>query len=208
MENLNLSKNGFTMVELAIVLVVLGLLLGIGVTLIGPLIKTSKIRETKKIMEEIVYTIRGYALTTGTLPSPVTICDASIMPKNIFGKTKDSWRKEIRYLKATLDGNEICNSTTTNLKIYFCKDCQCLNYEEKANIAFLLVSGGPNYNIQTGLDANIVKIYPQYQQCQVDNYECNNPDYAYKDPQRQEEYDDIVEYWKLETLKGAVCGTL
>lgn len=63
-------QSGFSLIELAIVLVVVALLLG---GLLVPLtmqIEQQKIRETQKTMEEVKEALMGYAIAKGNLPCP------------------------------------------------------------------------------------------------------------------------------------------
>ncbi len=65
-------QKGFSLIELAIVLVVVALLLG---GLLVPLtmqIEQQKIRETQKSMEEIKDALVGFALANGRFPCPAS----------------------------------------------------------------------------------------------------------------------------------------
>jgi len=54
-------QKGLTLVEVAIVLVILGLLIGLGASLIGPLTKRAKITETRDIVNAAVESVIGFA---------------------------------------------------------------------------------------------------------------------------------------------------
>ena len=63
-------ERGFTLVEIAIVVLVLGLLLA---SLLGPLsvrIEQQEIRKTSDRMEEIKEALYGYAMANSVLPCP------------------------------------------------------------------------------------------------------------------------------------------
>lgn len=65
-------ERGFTLVEIAVVVLVLGLLLG---SLLGPLsirIEQQETRKTSDQMEEIKEALYGYAMANGALPCPDT----------------------------------------------------------------------------------------------------------------------------------------
>jgi len=51
------EKKGFTLIELAIVLVVLGILVGLGVGLVGILTKQAKLRESRDIVRDVYESI-------------------------------------------------------------------------------------------------------------------------------------------------------
>lgn len=106
-------ETGFSLIELAIVLVVVALLLG---GLLVPLtmqMEQQKIRETQKSMEEIKEALIGFAIVNGRLPRPAisasngaenaanctTEADCTgFIPWATLGVSKlDSWGKVIRY---------------------------------------------------------------------------------------------------------------
>jgi prepilin-type N-terminal cleavage/methylation domain-containing protein len=63
-------ERGFTLVEIAVVVLVLGLLLA---SLLGPLsvrIEQQEIRKTSNQLEEIKEALYGYAMVNGALPCP------------------------------------------------------------------------------------------------------------------------------------------
>lgn len=71
-------ERGFTLVEIAIVVLVLGLLLA---SFLGPLsvhIEQQEIRKTSDQMEEIKEALYGYAMANGALPCPDTNGDGSL----------------------------------------------------------------------------------------------------------------------------------
>lgn len=62
---------------MAIVIVVVGLLVGGGLTAISPVIDSSRITETKQKMATIESAILGYVITNGCLPCPADTLQAS-----------------------------------------------------------------------------------------------------------------------------------
>jgi general secretion pathway protein G len=89
------SRGGFSIIELVVIIIVLGILAGVGIPKIGSLIKSGKVNETKAEMAEIrkaiigdpqlmaggVYTARGYAGDVGHLPSRLQ--DLVIKPDSV-----------------------------------------------------------------------------------------------------------------------------
>jgi prepilin-type N-terminal cleavage/methylation domain-containing protein len=72
---IHLSKNkknklspGFTLIEMAMVLVIVGIIISIVATVLPSLIKSSKIKKTRSILEEVDYAIQGYVTANGRLP--------------------------------------------------------------------------------------------------------------------------------------------
>jgi prepilin-type N-terminal cleavage/methylation domain-containing protein len=71
------SGSGFTLIELAFVLVIIGLLLGLGAELLPMLVKQSKLKEDRLLVKETKTAIIGYALATGRLPYASTTINGS-----------------------------------------------------------------------------------------------------------------------------------
>lgn len=64
------SRRGFTLIEIAIVLVVIGLLISGGLLAVGPVIQSAKISETKQKMATVEAALLGYVIANGCLPCP------------------------------------------------------------------------------------------------------------------------------------------
>jgi prepilin-type N-terminal cleavage/methylation domain-containing protein len=61
---------GFTLIEIAIVIVVIGLLVGGGLTAISPVIESARISETKQKIATVEAAILGYVIQNGCMPCP------------------------------------------------------------------------------------------------------------------------------------------
>jgi prepilin-type N-terminal cleavage/methylation domain-containing protein len=193
----NKSKNqGLTLVEVAIVLVIFGLIIGLGTSLIGPLTKRAKITETRDIVNAAVESEKGFAEKNNRLPTNTEFPQAVRNPN-------DAWTKPLVYFvdsSLTTSSNNpsegICGRKATNLIV--CTDVNCNN--QIPDVAFIVVSGGPNYNVQTGPSTTspcpsgktCYKVYPQ-DTPNVDDYP--------NDFTRQEEYDDIVKWVTIDELR-------
>jgi prepilin-type N-terminal cleavage/methylation domain-containing protein len=66
----NHLARGFTLIEIAIVIVVIGLLVGGGLTAISPVIQSARLTETKQKMATVDSAVLGYIITNGCLPCP------------------------------------------------------------------------------------------------------------------------------------------
>ena len=64
------APRGFTLIEIAIVLVVIGLITSGGLLAVSPVIQSAKISETKQKMATIDSAILGYVITNGCMPCP------------------------------------------------------------------------------------------------------------------------------------------
>ena len=70
--NIKQTQNGFTLVEMAIVLALIGLILGTGLTLMTAQQDQRRIEETKDRLDEAREALIGYAIANGRLPCPAT----------------------------------------------------------------------------------------------------------------------------------------
>ncbi len=68
---------GFTLIEMGIVLVVVGLLLSGGLTAVAPVIQNSKISETNQKLDRIEQALILHVIRYSCLPCPATGADAS-----------------------------------------------------------------------------------------------------------------------------------
>jgi len=195
---MKLNHNGFTIIEMAVVLIIMGLIIGFGASLVRPLFERSKRIETQEIVNAAVASVTGYAASTNNrLP------DAVQFPGTVK-KQNDSWRKPINYVYDTnLDINnlnsDICSRKTTNITVRRCENSACSIFSDVPNVAYMIVSGGANYNNQTRGNlavAAAVTINVYNVGLSVDNY---NGDFV-----RVETYDDIVEWVTLNELRSKI----
>ncbi|TAL25328.1 MAG: prepilin-type N-terminal cleavage/methylation domain-containing protein, partial [Nitrospirae bacterium] len=70
------EKKGFTLIELAVVLVVLGILITLGVALLGPLTKRIKINQTNDIIDAASESLVSYASSNKRLPTTTEFASA------------------------------------------------------------------------------------------------------------------------------------
>jgi len=66
------SRRGFTLLEMAFVLVVIGILVGFGAQMLPPLVKQAKLKEDRAFVKQTKTAIIGYALAAGKLPYAAT----------------------------------------------------------------------------------------------------------------------------------------
>jgi prepilin-type N-terminal cleavage/methylation domain-containing protein len=126
----HLASDGFTLVEMAIVLLIVGLLLGGLIPMISGQVEQRRITETNKQLDEIKEALIGFAIINGRLPCPASstssgvespttgtgICDHNydgyvpavtlgIPGTNGSGFVVDSWGNPIRYAVTAWSGN-------------------------------------------------------------------------------------------------------
>jgi prepilin-type N-terminal cleavage/methylation domain-containing protein len=61
-------SSGFTLIEMAVVLVIVGIIISIVATVLPSLIKSSKVKKARAILEEVDNAIQGYVAANGRLP--------------------------------------------------------------------------------------------------------------------------------------------
>lgn len=129
-------KKGFTLVELALVMIVIGLLVGGGFQTMQIMNRRAKVIETNQQLDALKEAIKSFAQTNRALPTQAEF-------DTLTGTTHDSWNGVINYFHdINLEGSgAICSLTATDLSI---------NGDFTAtDVAFVLVSAGENYNLQT-----------------------------------------------------------
>lgn len=194
------NHTGFTLIEVALMLAVIGLLLGLGVSLIGPMVKRSKFVETRETVKQAREALVGYAVKHGFLPYQDEDYDAG-RPAEVFThvglKGTDAFGRALLYVvapelewdNATPVGESDCRIP---LRVDLCtlsKTSMTVNYEglDRDNVAFMVVSAGENQNLQTGMTIYGVD-FPN-----IDDFD--------NDTNRPEPYDDVVEFVSLDELR-------
>jgi prepilin-type N-terminal cleavage/methylation domain-containing protein len=173
---------GFTLVELAIVLVIVGLLIGMGAGLLGPLTKRTKLIETRNTVKEVYETINGYAAANKQLPPGLIALSA---------KTLDSYKNILQYYFATgLTTSNLCTTRPPGGIYLTVNDIGVT----KTNVAFIVFSRGENLCDQTGAGSPFNIYNPGVQTACIAGG--GNRD-----------YDDIVMYADISTLRQQICNT-
>ncbi len=105
-------SRGFTLIEMAMVLLIMGLLLGAGISLLGTQIESQKIKDSQRLLEDTKEALVGFAIANGRLPRPATsagdgvekatcLTEAActgLIPWATLGVNKlDAWGKVVRY---------------------------------------------------------------------------------------------------------------
>jgi prepilin-type N-terminal cleavage/methylation domain-containing protein len=181
-----LKTDGFTLVELAIVLVLVGILVSVGASMIGPLTKRAKLSETRDIVSGDVEGVIGFAATSKSLPANLAAFRGVVRTPN------DAWGRSLTYVPAggLFTANSICRVTSTTLTVQACNSTTCTPPQAVINkVAFLVMSNGDNT---------------------VDQTTYTPPTYRFYQPGIQvagNEYDDVVKWITLPELKAKfACG--
>jgi prepilin-type N-terminal cleavage/methylation domain-containing protein len=150
-------QKGFSLVEMAIVLAIIGALLAGILPAISGQIEQAKRNETRKQLAEIQQAIIGYAIINGHLPYPAKPTIATntsnagtsdstltygVVPWATLGTSEtDAWGRRFTYAAANLFTSNFLLSTTGNLKI---KSAATGGVDIATNIPAVIVSHGPN----------------------------------------------------------------
>ena len=139
------KNRGFTLIELAIVLIILGILVGVGAGMLGISIKTNKFDKSRKIVEEAKEAIIGFSVKNMRLPTKTEFSN--------IAKDTDAWGRTLVYIPddanitgsanidLTGDINICCGNATTDLAV---NDRKQGTDNYKKDIAFVVLSRGEN----------------------------------------------------------------
>lgn len=141
MKNISVSRclvAGFTLVEMAMVLLIIGLLMGGLIPTLSTQMEAQRISETRKQLEEIQQALIGYAAANGRLPCPassssngeespvgggnctnfydgfVPAATLGITSQDNLGLVTDGWGNAIRYAVANNTVNGVANTFTSS----------------------------------------------------------------------------------------------
>lgn len=140
MKSAHTKIQGFTLVELAVSLVVIGLLIAVGASLVGTLMVAVKVRESKETIGGVMESVNSWAAGNNTLP------DTSATPTgftNIAKSPNDSWGRPFIYLydanlqKAAPTKDTICGRRSTFITLTDTNTGAIIQ-----NVAYLVLSQG------------------------------------------------------------------
>ena len=194
----SINKNGFTLIELSIVLVILGLIVGTVAPLIMSMTKKNKLSSGRQTVITARDELKGDFVQNRVLASNL----------NNIGHTIDPWKNDLIYLPAPhLAGQDLCTwlaGGTNQTGLSVCLDGDCTN-NKKDNIAFVIASIGSNFNRQLETPINSdgnggdldVRIYDYG--TAIDRY-TTAPDRN----DATDQFDDIVQYVSVDELTQLV----
>jgi prepilin-type N-terminal cleavage/methylation domain-containing protein len=207
------SRKGFTLIEIAFVLVIIGILAGFGAQMIPMLVKQSKLKDNRELVKEARIAIIGYAIANGKLPCADGSTPNKSLPRNGSNgiATLGTYNGFLPWATLGINGNDAyqntlfyavdSNLTTTTPATFqttigklingtIAPDLFCDNGNMK--VAFVVLSGGENLradppNDDTG-DGFITM--------------GDNNQFASPSASITSNYDDIVEAVSLTSLLG------
>lgn len=179
MDQTSRSRHAFTLVELAIVLVIMGLIIGLTLPIVSDFIQQEKKRATSQFLTKVKNEIIGYAIINKSLPT--TLDD--------IGVETDPYGNTIVYAPDSgLTGGDLCTSSLTD-SIEVQKTTPS-GTDTFTDIAFVLISAGRNNNQETTNSTNTFAV--------------SDPR-SYGTDGSGFNFDDNVEFASYNLLRNKVC---
>jgi prepilin-type N-terminal cleavage/methylation domain-containing protein len=183
-----MRSKGFSLVEMAIVMVLFGILFVIGSKLTGPLVDTFKRNQTIKTVDAAIEAVVGFAEVNNRIPAVSEFPD-------VVRNSSDIWGNDLTYLPDSdlTAADSVCERSNTGITLQSCGDVVCTTpVDTTDNIAFIVLSGGSNQNVQTETSSSPVKVY---------TLGLTGIDDFTTDLNRPEPYDDILKWVVLPELR-------
>jgi len=136
-------KKGFTLLELAVVVAIMGILFGIGMRTFVTLLHLIHEHETKAKIERVVDEVKQFVLQNGRLPDATEFKE--VAPGNFTYIYSQG-------LVTNCTSCKICESSEGLLTVKKCEDNTCSKYDVIKDVAFVVVDS----NIQVQVDNSTV----------------------------------------------------
>jgi type II secretory pathway pseudopilin PulG len=180
---------------MAIVLIIIGIISAGAIKMIGSGFDNSKFTTTRNNILAIVKSIGEYSAKAQRIPSDITELEETV------GTVNDAFGNAVRYVPASelteTSATGICSRTSTSLTLKTCSDASCTSSNDINNVAFVVLSGSINENMQhteSLVDGELT--FSTYESgVVVDGYP--------SDKNKLEKNDDIVGWLTLGALQGA-----
>jgi prepilin-type N-terminal cleavage/methylation domain-containing protein len=225
------EQRGFSLIELAIVLVIITILIGGLAVPLSAQIQARRIAETRKTLEQAQEAIIGYAMTHQNTGKPYLPCPAGAdgtektrditsgacpteegyFPWVTLGTAaQDAWGNRLLYRVTAAFSNSSgfvsTDSTPSQGDIQICSASGCAVVDVASNVPVVLVSFGPN-----GHGALSVNNTAQTAPTSADELENTNADKIFisRVPKLagtpSGEFDDLVVWIDENSLRGRIC---
>lgn len=135
-------RSGFTLIEMAMVMIVMGIIVGSSTKIFTTLAKNSKIKETQDRLNILGKNIEGFVRIKHRLPTENEFYSFSV-------NMRDSWGKKIRYIPSNELLKDICSVKHTRLT-------QIQESKKVTNQAFIMLSSGANRSLQTKINKQLI----------------------------------------------------
>lgn len=144
------GRKGFTLVELAVSMVVIGILLGLGMSMVGPLMTSIKVRESRENLAASVESINSYASGNNRLPDTTLLASVVRSPQ-------DAWGRNFIYLydtnlyAASPTKDTVCGRRSTNITLTTTDPAATI-----PNVAYIMLSQGDDAATNTTIGGTAV----------------------------------------------------
>jgi prepilin-type N-terminal cleavage/methylation domain-containing protein len=184
---------GYSLIELSIVLVIIGIIISIGVKTMRPSIVASASNKTARLLDANKDAIVGFVSVNKHLPDSQSFLQ--VVPANL-----DGFHSRFGYIfdETLLSAQSVCSLKNSNMSIKRCKNSDCSQIAQQvSNVAFVMFSIGNNGNHQIrDKDNNVFPSGPNNTISELRTYE-QNVAITPNEPV----FDDIVTWVTLNELK-------
>jgi prepilin-type N-terminal cleavage/methylation domain-containing protein len=177
------QRNGFTLVEVAIVLFFMGIFVSFASSMMKNIALSTKLRDARDKLTATSDAVQDWANKNRYLPTTAAFDTALAQPRDYWGKAYSFYP----YAFPVGSVNEVCRMKSTTLAV--CENGDCVN-KRKMDIAFVLVSSGDNLTKTVPPAADIASCTAAGLTC-IPLYE----------PNATLQYDDLYKYVTLVELK-------
>jgi prepilin-type N-terminal cleavage/methylation domain-containing protein len=148
-----LAEHGFSLVELSVVMVIVGLLIGGAMTMSQVLMAQSEYKANLDKLTEMRERLLGYALSNQRLPAYASLAGTDELSGVVLPMLDNFGRKLVYIYDPQLVRSDVtsivCAKKTTALSVRYCDDLACTAPTTQSNVAFVAFSVGKNGVNQT-----------------------------------------------------------
>lgn len=219
-------QRGFSLIELAIVLVIITILIGGLAVPLSAQIQARRIAETNMTLDMAREAILGYAMTHQNAGQPFLPCPADIngieasrdgggacpaeegfYPWVTLGTAaQDAWGNRLKYRVSALFSNSNGFLNTNHGDIQVCSASGCAVVDVASNIPMVLLSHGPNGWGARNINGNTLQAPTSADELENTNA---NTNFVSRSPTKDEhvsgEFDDLIVWISEDLLRSRLC---
>lgn len=203
----HISSKGFTLVEMAIVLVIIGIAMALGLPLISQLSKNIKYSDSRDIVKGARDSVMGWA-ASGSLQQLPDLRNTTSDFRNIVKSPSDAFGQPLIYVydynSSTFTSNQLCGMRMTSINLSY--KVGSVSYSVN-NVAFVVLSPGDDYAVNSTITAsnfiganNVVSVLSANQAIPSPGGTANNATITIN----ADTADDIVQWVTLDELRTKI----